>query len=203
MASFRKNHPGTPPFAVVSFFMRAMEQSAATDLSGWVNFYVIAGSSAGALTGLQFVVMTLIAGSPVGGGMREIRAFGSPTVVQFCVALLISATMSVPWHVLSPIAFCVGAYGAAGTVYTIGTIWHARKAVYTPDTEDWFWYAAVPLITYAALILAAILFWQRPATSLFVIAATTLAFLFVGIHNAWDTVTYVAVQHRERSKEGE
>jgi hypothetical protein len=30
-------------------------------LAGWQNFYVIVGSSAGALIGLQFVVMTLIA----------------------------------------------------------------------------------------------------------------------------------------------
>ena len=30
------------------------------ELAGWANFYVIVGSSAGALIGLQFVVMTLI-----------------------------------------------------------------------------------------------------------------------------------------------
>jgi len=33
-------------------------------LSGWENFYVIVGSSAGALIGLQFVVITLIAEIP-------------------------------------------------------------------------------------------------------------------------------------------
>ena len=31
-----------------------------TALNGWENFYVIVGSSAGALIGLQFVVITLI-----------------------------------------------------------------------------------------------------------------------------------------------
>jgi hypothetical protein len=35
-----------------------------TVLSGWGNFYVIVGSAAGALIGLQFVVMTLIADRP-------------------------------------------------------------------------------------------------------------------------------------------
>ena len=35
-----------------------------TALDGWENFYVIVGSSAGALIGLQFVVLTLIAGRP-------------------------------------------------------------------------------------------------------------------------------------------
>ena len=32
-----------------------------TSLNGWANFYVIVGSSAGALVGLQFVVIALIA----------------------------------------------------------------------------------------------------------------------------------------------
>ena len=35
-----------------------------TALSGWENFYVIVGSSAGALIGLQFVVITRIADIP-------------------------------------------------------------------------------------------------------------------------------------------
>jgi len=34
-------------------------------LGTWQNFYVIVGSSAGALIGLQFVVMTLIANMPI------------------------------------------------------------------------------------------------------------------------------------------
>ena len=35
-----------------------------TALGGWQNFYVIVGSSAGALIGLQFVVMALVADLP-------------------------------------------------------------------------------------------------------------------------------------------
>ena len=34
-------------------------------LTGWENFYVIVGSSAGALIGLQFVVITLIVEIPI------------------------------------------------------------------------------------------------------------------------------------------
>src|SRR5207247_3359319 len=40
-----------------------MDQAVASPLQAWESFYVIVGSSAGALTGLQFVVMTLIAGA--------------------------------------------------------------------------------------------------------------------------------------------
>src|SRR3954468_664181 len=40
-------------------------------VAGWENFYVIVGSSAGALIGLQFVVMTLIATRPIGPGRSQ------------------------------------------------------------------------------------------------------------------------------------
>ena len=61
-------------------------------LAGWENFYVIVGSSAGALIGLQFVVMTLIAQIPI---MRDLEggssAFATPNVVHLGAVLLLSA----------------------------------------------------------------------------------------------------------------
>jgi hypothetical protein len=42
-----------------------------TPLAGWQNFYVIVGSSAGALIGLQFVVITLIADMPMARGQAQ------------------------------------------------------------------------------------------------------------------------------------
>jgi hypothetical protein len=54
-----------------------------TALSGWQNFYVIMGSSAGALIGLQFVVMALIADMPAARGQEQAGvAFATPTVVK-------------------------------------------------------------------------------------------------------------------------
>ena len=170
-------------------------------LERWVNFYVIVGSSAGGLTGLQFVVMTLISEGRATGSSREIRAFGTPTVVHFCTALLISAVMSAPWPALSYAGYCIGGCGAAGFAYGLSIIWHARKATYNPDAEDWVWYAGLPLIAHAALITAAILLWHRPVLSLFMIAGITLILLFTGIHNAWDTVTYITLQRLQTSKE--
>src|SRR5437588_919536 len=86
-------------------------------LSAWENFYVIVGSSAGALTGLQFVVIALISESEAKGGHKEIAAFGTPTVVHFCAALLVSATLSAPWPRLAGAATAIGIYGALGVIY--------------------------------------------------------------------------------------
>jgi len=33
---------------------------------------------------------------------------------------------------------------------------------------------------------------------LFIVAAAVLALVLIGIHNAWDTVTYLAVQQQEQ-----
>jgi len=37
----------------------------------------------------------------------------------------------------------------------------------------------------------------NPAPALFVIGAATVLLLFIGIHNAWDTVTYVALERSQ------
>ena len=72
-----------------------------TALESWANFYVIVGSSAGGLTGLQFVVMTLIAqATEMRGNADTLGAFGSPNVVHFCATLLVAAILSAPWHTL-------------------------------------------------------------------------------------------------------
>src|SRR2546426_1019861 len=98
-----------------------VEPTALLPFSAWENFYVIVGSSAAALTGLQFVVVVL------GAEARSIRdpelgAFGTPTIVHFCAVLLISAIISVPWHAVSSAGLALGASGVAGIVYMLGRL---------------------------------------------------------------------------------
>ncbi|MBV8865604.1 MAG: hypothetical protein JO210_09455 [Acidobacteriaceae bacterium] len=178
-----------------------MNQVTPVALSNWQNFYVILGSSAGALTGLQFVVITLVTQARAAGSMRDIHAFGTPTVIHFCTALLISAVMTAPWHILASLGLCLGACGVAGVAYSFRTIWHARNATYHPPPEDWAWYIVVPLLGHMALICAAVLIRWNAAWSLVMIAADALAFLFLGVHNSWDTVTYIAIQHGKSADE--
>src|SRR5258708_12025294 len=77
-----------------------MKEAAVSQLAAWQNFYVIIGSSAATLTGLMFVVITLIAGSQMRRSSGTNAAFGTPTVVHFCAALLVAAVLSAPWQVL-------------------------------------------------------------------------------------------------------
>jgi ABC-type Fe3+-siderophore transport system permease subunit len=67
-----------------------------TALREWENFYVIFGSSAGALIGLQFVVMTLVAENPLARSEALGKALATPTIVHFAIVLLMSAIVSAP-----------------------------------------------------------------------------------------------------------
>ncbi len=180
-----------------------MEEAVASPLAAWENFYVIIGSSAAALTGLQFVVIALIAESRRRSTLREIDAFGTPTIVHFCAVLLMSAILSAPWHALSNVSLALGACGTAGVVYLVIVVKRARRQTgYKAVLEDWLWHAMFPLASYAVLLGAAVVLPRHPAPALFVSGATALLLLFIGIHNAWDTVTYVAVERWQPPKEG-
>jgi hypothetical protein len=178
-----------------------MEEAALSPLARWENFYVIIGSSAGALTGLQFVVIALIAEGRTPGSMREIRAFGSPNIVHFCGSLLISAIMSSPWHTLRAAGVALAICGAAGVIYALNTIRHARLTThYKPDAEDTVWYLVSPLVLHSAWTVSALLLAWNHDRALFAIAAVALLLLFLGIRNAWDSVTYIALEHSKHNK---
>lgn len=170
-----------------------MSESASA-LSSWESFYVIVGSSGGALIGLQFVVITLIAGTRLRSDAGAVAAFGTPTVVHLTGALIVSAIMSAPWHSLGPLSFALAVCGSFGLGYGAIVLRRARRQTeYVPVWEDWLWHTVLPLLSYATLtITAALLGADRPRV-LFVIAAATLGLLLVGIHNAWDTVVHVVV----------
>jgi hypothetical protein len=160
----------------------------------WENFYIIVGSSAGALTGLQFVVMALVADSPTRKDSNTIDTFGTPTVVHFCAVLLVSALLSAPWPLLSQAAIAIGVCGVAGVIYSLIVVRRARRVTgYKPEMEDWIFHCVLPLAAYATLLASGITLTISHTLALFGVAVFTLILLFVGIHNAWDTVTYITV----------
>ena len=160
----------------------------------WENFYIIVGSSAGALTGLQFVVMALVADTGARTGTSEVDAFGTPTIVHFCAVLLVSAVLSAPWPELWQAAAAVGAIGTAGVIYTLIVMRRARRTQnYKPETEDWVWHAVLPLIAYVTLVVGAAALPAREVPALFAIGVYSLLLIFTGIHNAWDSVIYVSM----------
>ena len=163
-----------------------------TALVGWENFHVIVGSSAGALIGLQFVVITLIADMPIARGQAQAGdAFATPTIVHFGAVLLLSAILSAPWHGVATTAVLWGLVGLSGIVYEIIVARRMRmQIVYTPEFEDWLFHVLLPFAAYATLAISAFAARAHTHEAMFGVAAAALLLLFVGIYNAWDAVTY-------------
>jgi hypothetical protein len=178
-----------------------------TTLGGWENFYVIVGSSAGALIGLQFVVMTLIADMPITRGNAQAGdTYSTPTVVHFGVVLLLSAVICAPWNGIAAVAVLWGLVGLSGVVYVALVARQLRLQTAIADAyqavfEDWLFHVLLPLTAYAMLAISAGAAYSHPRPALFLVGAAALLLLFIGIHNAWDTVTYHVFQKRREQRE--
>lgn len=175
-----------------------MERSAHAVLSQWETFYVIVGSSGAALTGLMFVVLTLAADSNVPRTPDTVNAFGTPNVIHFVAVLLLSAILSAPWQRFRDPAHVLGATAIAGVVYVLIVLRRMlRQTGYKPVLEDWVWHLFLPMLAYATLFVGAAGLSHEQTWALFLIAGVALLLLFIGIHNAWDTVAYLAANPKE------
>lgn len=167
-------------------------------LSAWSSFYVMAGSSAAALTGLMFVVVTLVNNMEAEKRTRDgLSTFSTPTVMHFCAALLISAILVAPWRATTHPAALVALAGLSGIVYVARVTYLARGlTTYVPDLEDWAWYIILPFAAYGAIFFGALGLFVLPLKALFVVAGAIVLLIFVGIRNAWDVVTFLAIRGR-------
>lgn len=161
------------------------------ELAKWDTFYVIVGSAAGALIGLQFVVLTLIAERPPVDAAGVGAAFGSPTIVHFGAVLFLSAMLRAPWQAITIPCIVWGLLGGCGAVYSANVARRMRKqAAYQPVFEDWLFHVALPLAAYAMLALSSFAAPSHERAALFCVGGAALLLLYIGIHNAWDSVSY-------------
>ena len=171
-------------------------------LSEWAVFYEVLGSAGAALTGLQFVTIALTADMPMShpdeAGAND--AFATPTIVHFVSALFLAALGAAPWHSLVPAAVLWGLTGGAGFLYTLIVIRRMRtQRAYKPVLEDLAFHAVLPLVAYAVLGSAALFVSTSPMATLIAVAGAALMLLFIGVHNAWDNVTFLALRKRSQN----
>ena len=171
------------------------------EFAEWESFYLIVGSAAGALIGLQFVVMTLIAERPPIRAAEAGAAFATPTIVHFGAALLLSALVRAPWQTITPAAALWGLIGLSGIAYTAIVARRMRvQTTYRPEFEDWLFHVLLPFAAYAMLAISTYAALSHAHEALFGVGAAVLVLLFIGIHNAWDAVAYHALVNKPDPK---
>jgi hypothetical protein len=178
-----------------------MQEAQLAPLATWQTFYILIGTASATLTGLMFLVVTLLAGvrvrTPLSGDV--FATFNTPNVVHFGLVLLVAGLLCAPWQALWMAGMLLGLCGLGGATYAVIVVRRVRRQTdYRPVLEDWLFHTVLPLVSYSALVIAGILLPGQPAQALFIIAAATVLLLFVGIHNAWDNVTFIAIDLSQR-----
>jgi hypothetical protein len=152
------------------------------------------GSASAALTGLMFVVITLVYGDErIRREPTGIATFSTPTVVHFVLALCISALLLTPWRTVTVPGVLLGigsAYGIGHLIFV--TVAARRLSTYTPDASDWVWYTILPVLAYALILTGSVLIFIKPVDAMFGFGAAVVGLLVIGIRNAWDVVTFLA-----------
>jgi hypothetical protein len=173
-------------------------------LSNWQNFYMLMGTAAATLTGLMFVVTTLIAGidAHLSTLNAAVSAYNTPTVVHFGTVLLLAGLLSAPWQTFSSLSLLLGLLGLGTVVYSIIVMRRMRGVPnYQSTLEDWSWYMAFPLLANILLVLAAFMLPKNPSLALYIVSLAMMLLLLVGIRNAWDMVTFLAVERAHSENE--
>ena len=186
--------------------------SHALALADWQAFYTLVGSSAGALTGLTFVVITISAerGDEAGSASTRLtgtRVFITPTAVHFGAALWLSALLCIPGQTAVTLGVLLAATGVAGLIYCATLI--AECSGSHPVLTS----RSAPIGSGTSCFRCSPIWrWRSRATfcrtrcsvCLYAVSAAVLLLLFIGIHNAWDVVVWMTTErhaHRERERQ--
>jgi hypothetical protein len=166
---------------------------------GWEEFYLIVGSTAGALIGLMFVVATLTAGL---ASRTEVslgsQVFFTPIVFDFAIVVVVSAIASVPEIPSLAVAVILALCAVAGVLYTTMTTGRILRGGWSvePHWSDKWFYGILPAIDYVGLAVVAGVALLDPRGSAYGVGAAMLILLVIGIRNAWDLATFLVQRSR-------
>ena len=179
-------------------------ESPSSIFSAWSAFYTLTGSSAAALTGLTFVVITLLRDSEKRSATDGIPRVSAATVAHFTAGLMISGILLAPWPTLLAPCTLLGFAGAIGVSYQFRLLSYTSRASssYKPDVEDRVWYTFLPMFAYAVILGGAIALTTVAHLAVYAPAAGVALLILIGIHNSWDIVTFITITTQQSSGDG-
>ena len=172
-----------------------MDASLADLIEDWHDFDLMVGTAAATLVGLMFVAASIGASIYTEKNRAGIQAFISPTVVHFASVLVLALIALVPTHEWLTLAGLLALVGVAGGLYS-ANLWMQLfvRRRFDVDIVDRLFYAALPLLGYLLLLLAAFFLLRQSQAGLDLLAAAQITLLLAGIRNAWDMMMWIAIR---------
>lgn len=161
----------------------------------WETYYLMIGSSAAALIGLLFVVMTLSAEIDAARADAAQRIFQTPVIVNFGVVFVISAAALAPerpWVM----ALAVAVPALVGLGFELSAFGRMVSGRRVQHWSDYLYYGALPALIHLFLLVAAAGIWMRSGLGVDAVALGALALLLLAIRNAWDLATWLTYHRR-------
>lgn len=179
-------------------------------LADWETFYLVVGTSAGALVGVMFIVATLTAEIEVDQINRGTVIYQNPTVFHFGAIVAASALALVPEHLMPIVAVLIMTVGVFGLVYSGLTFRRMSEPYefYQATRWDLLFFAGLPALSYLLMIAGGFAVFAMPEPAAEIIGAGILILLLVSIRNAWDVASFavriarsLAVSKKSEKKE--
>ena len=160
--------------------------------SGWQAFYQMTGGAAATLTGLLFLVASLMSGRPMSASAVGVRLFTTPTVFHLASVLVISALALAPTGEGDLQSAVMTLWALFGLVYALTRAAGILRLANQTHWSDFWWYGFGPTTAYLALAGAAAATWAHAPHAVYLVALCLTALLVVSIRNGWDLVTWLA-----------
>jgi hypothetical protein len=172
-----------------------MDAQLASLARDWHDFYALAGTAAATLVGLMFVAASIGANMFSEKHLEPMRAFFTPTVFHFSIALLICILATIPTQTWAMRGLLVGGGGFAGLTYS-GRIWVRIFSRYGSgiDLADRLFYALIPVVGYLAATASGVALWIQAPWAPDLMAVALIALLVAGIRNAWDMTVWIVTR---------
>ena len=167
----------------------------AEDIHPWHDFYLIIGAASATLVGLMFVTASIGANVFKEENRAAMQAFISPTVVHFVSLLFVSVVCAVPSHTPTSLGILLVVSGVAGLAYS-ARIWMQLfvRRRFNVDIVDRLFYALVPVLGYALILVAAGLLLAHARWGLEALAAALIILMLAGLRNGWDMTTWIVIR---------
>jgi hypothetical protein len=165
------------------------------ELEHWHEVYMLVGTAAATVMALLFVAVSLGAGLLSHRRPAPTRAFFSPIVMHFTAVFFIAAVGLFPGHNTAMFATLAGGCAIVGAMVSVFIAIELLRHSWTSYVQDHLAYGLLPLISYAALIVAAAMLIAEHENALLVLAGALLTLLVVNVRNAWDLT--LAMVHQQ------
>jgi hypothetical protein len=172
-------------------------------VSGWHDFYILAGTASATLVGLLFVGLSLHLRVVV--AITEVRSLARVTLANFGAVLFVSLFLVVPQAQLAAAFQLIGA-GIVSLIVTVpslmpGGVRGRRLRLSFMQRARVVLRFSLSIVSYLAIVIAGILLASSYSSAFTVLMISVILLLVISLRDTWDLLVTVGDLTMRREKE--